>query len=63
MASLTNGHEFEQAPGDGKEQGSLVYCSPWGGKVLDRTELLHLHVIFGSFHAIVPLYLNRDYMT
>ena len=23
-----NGHEFEQAPGDGDGQGSLVYCSP-----------------------------------
>ena len=27
-----NGHEFEQAPGDGEGQGSLVYCSPWGHK-------------------------------
>ena len=27
-----NGHEFEQAPGDGKGQGSLVCCSPRGGK-------------------------------
>ena len=25
-----NGHEFEQAPGDGKGQGSLACCSPWG---------------------------------
>ena len=25
-----NGHEFEQAPGDGEEQGSLGCCSPWG---------------------------------
>ena len=41
VASLTNGHEFEQAPGDGAEQRSLVYYSPWGGKVLDRTELLN----------------------
>ena len=24
-----HGHEFEQAPGDGKEQGSLACCSPW----------------------------------
>ena len=23
-----NGHEFEQSPGDGKGQGSLVCCSP-----------------------------------
>ena len=33
-----NGHEFEQAPGDGKEQGSLMCCSPWGCKELDMTE-------------------------
>ena len=24
-----NGHEFEQAPGDGEGQGSLECCSPW----------------------------------
>ena len=28
-----NGHEFEQAPGDGEGQGSLVCCSPWGCRV------------------------------
>ena len=28
-----NGHEFEQAPGDGDGQGSLVCCSPWGNRV------------------------------
>ena len=30
-----NGHEFEQTPGDGKGQGSLACCSPWGHKKLD----------------------------
>ena len=25
-----NGHEFEQALGDGEGQGSLECCSPWG---------------------------------
>ena len=29
------GHEFEQAPGIGDEQGSLACCSPWGGKESD----------------------------
>ena len=24
-----NGHEFEQAPGDGEGQGNLMCCSPW----------------------------------
>ena len=27
--------EFEQAPGDGEGQWSLVCCSPWGHKELD----------------------------
>ena len=29
---LLNGHEFEQAPGDGEGQGSLAGCSLWGHK-------------------------------
>ena len=33
-----NGHEFEQAPGDGEGQGSLVCCSPWGREESDTTE-------------------------
>ena len=35
-----NRHEFEQAPGDGEGQGSLVRCSPWGCKALNMTEQL-----------------------
>ena len=35
-----NGHEFEQNLGDGRRQGSLVCCSPWGQKELDTTERL-----------------------
>ena len=38
-----NGHEFEQALGDGEGQGSLVCCSPWSCKsrtrLSDKTEL------------------------
>ena len=34
-----DGHEFEQALGDGKGQGSLVCCSPWGRKEAGTTEL------------------------
>ena len=34
-----NGHEFEQALGVSDGQGSLAYCSPWGCKELDTTEL------------------------
>ena len=41
---LLDGHEFEQAPGVGDGQGSLVCCSPWGHKESDRTERLKLFV-------------------
>ena len=36
-----NGHEFEQAPGVGDGQGSLVSCSPWDHKESDTTEQLN----------------------
>ena len=36
-----DGHEFEQAPGVGDGQGSLVSCSWWGHKELDTTEELN----------------------
>ena len=36
-----DGHEFEQAPGVGEGQGSLVCCSLWGGKESDTTEWLN----------------------
>ena len=41
-----DGHELEQALGVSDGQWSLVYCSPWGCKVLDTTECLNwtLHV-------------------
>ena len=32
-----NGHEFEQAPGDGKGQESLTCCRLWGRKELDMS--------------------------
>ena len=32
-----DGHEFEQALGDGEGQESLECCSPWGHKELDMT--------------------------
>ena len=36
-----NGHEFEQTPGVGNEQGILACCSPWGCRELDMTEQLN----------------------
>ena len=35
-----NGHEFEQALGDGEGQKSIAYCSPRGCKKSDTTEQL-----------------------
>ena len=39
-----NGHEFEQTLGDGEGQGSLVCCSSWGHKELDRTYQLNNNI-------------------
>ena len=36
-----NGHEFEQALGNGDGQRSLDCCSPWGRKESDMTEQLN----------------------
>ena len=36
-----NGHEYEQTLGHSEGQWSLVCCSPWGCKELDKTELLN----------------------
>ena len=36
-----NGHEFEQAPGVGDGQGSLVCCHPCGCEELDTTDWLN----------------------
>ena len=36
-----NGHEFEQTPGDGEGQGSLVCCRTQGCKESDTIEALN----------------------
>ena len=41
MVGWHHRHEFEQALGDGEEQGSLACCSPWGRKESDTTEQLN----------------------
>ena len=40
-----NEHEFEQAPGVGDGQESLVCCSPWGHKQLDTAKWLTQHFL------------------
>ena len=51
-----NGHEFEQAPGDGDGRGSLACCSPWGCKESDTTEQLNNNSILSGHdhHPFVP---------
>ena len=41
-----DGHELEQALGDGEGQGSLACCSPWGWKESDTTEQLNNNLYF-----------------
>ena len=50
-----NGHEFEQALGDGECQGSLGCCSPWYQEELDMTEPLNNNIQ----HTIELKYLNE----
>ena len=33
----SNGHEFQQTPGNGEGQGTLACCCQWGQKQVDTT--------------------------
>ena len=46
------GHEFEQVPGVGDEQGNLACCSPQGRKELDMSEWLNW-----TFNQILSIFL------
>ena len=46
-----DGHEFEQALGEGEGQGGLVCCNPWCCKESDTTEQLNDNN--KGFHALV----------
>ena len=48
-----SGHEFEQTPGDGVGQASLVTCSPWSHSESDMTEWLN-----NNKNSICQVYLN-----
>ena len=52
-----NGHEFEQALGDGEGQGSLACCSPWRCEESDTTWQLknkNYHFVPFSLHQTTP---------
>ena len=51
-----DGQEFEQAPGVGDGQGSLVCCSPWGHKESDMTERLN----WTEYHSLIQDTLTPD---
>ena len=52
-----NVHDFEQTPGDGERQGSLVCWSPWGCKELDTTEQLNwTELIHGHTHTHICIH-------
>ena len=44
-----NAHEFDQTPRNSERQRSLVCCSPWGCKDLDKTEWLNWIEFFNVF--------------
>ena len=50
-----NGHESEQAPGDTEGQGTLLCCSPWGGKKLNTTWQLN-NSLKNSVYQMPTLY-------
>ena len=54
-----NGHEFEQAPGDGEGQGSLVCCSSRGCKELHTTEQLSTRAARVSYSVWYILILEQ----
>ena len=51
-----NGHEFEQALGEGEGQGSLACCSPWGCKESDMTERLNWTEFFPTVYSEISIY-------
>ena len=50
-----NGHEFEQALGDGKEQKTLACFSPWGHKESNTTERLNNSNRMSDVNKIIGL--------
>ena len=50
-----DGHEFEQAPGDGEGEGNLGCCSPWGHKQSDMTGRLNNNNRYLELENTYPL--------
>ena len=56
-----DGHEFEQASGDGDGQGRLTCYSPWGHKESDTTKWLNW--IINNFKKAVEHKINKKSMS
>ena len=56
-----NGCEFEQTPGDGEGQGSLVCCSPLGCKELDTNEQVNNNSISSPGYTVVCLSIEEHF--
>ena len=54
-----DGHEFEQAPGIGDGQGSLVWCNSWGHKELDTIEQLSLTYLLICISDVIDISLGN----
>ena len=46
------GHEFEEVPGAGDEQGGLACCSPCGCKQSETTERLNNNIVISGIIRI-----------
>ena len=57
-----NAREFEQTLGDGKGQGSLACCSPWGCRESDLTQQLNNNdnIIVDSKQTVLVLRAKTD---
>ena len=55
-----NGHEFEQASGDGNGQGSLACCSPRGHKELNMTDWNEDSLLLDQIGSHVPHQTNSS---
>ena len=55
-----NGYEFEQAPGDGEGQGSVVCYHSWGHKESDMTERLNNNIYMQGSTLVAGEQLQRD---
>ena len=57
-----NGHEFEQAPGVGDEQESLVCCSPWGSELNWKSVFRFYFFFFACVCPVLTLICWEDYL-